>query len=137
MMNCEQRRTVGSNLHVERYRVKKQRLINASFDTEANISHVYNENCYRGEEAVTKISEKQQSRLEESKIVVENQRMAVNVLPIEEKHSLIYEILRYAWPKSDVEIDNRIITQKRCEFSNEPISIKPITSSNFVFLFIM
>ncbi|CAF1450270.1 unnamed protein product [Rotaria sp. Silwood1] len=41
---------------------------------------------------------------------------------------LFYEIISNAWPLSNERVENLIISNKRCQFSNEAISIKPITA---------
>ncbi len=49
-----------------------------------------------------------------------------------EKFPLFYEIMTNTWPLSNERIENLIITNKRCHFSNEAISIKPITAGIFI-----
>lgn len=48
---------------------------------------------------------------------------------VDDSMPLFYELKSNAWPKTSERIENLAITQKRCEFSNEAISIKPITAS--------
>ncbi|CAF3152938.1 unnamed protein product [Rotaria socialis] len=45
-----------------------------------------------------------------------------------EKQPLFYEILNNAWPFSSERVETLTISTKRCQFSNEAISIKPITA---------
>jgi hypothetical protein len=49
-----------------------------------------------------------------------------------EKLPLFYEIISNAWPLSNERVENLMITNKRCQFSNEAISIKPITAGTFI-----
>jgi hypothetical protein len=45
-----------------------------------------------------------------------------------EKLPLFYEVISNTWPISHERVENLIISRKRCYFSNEAISIKPITA---------
>ena len=45
-----------------------------------------------------------------------------------EQPPLSFELITNAWPMSNQRIENQLITNKRCQFSNEAISIKPITA---------
>lgn len=49
--------------------------------------------------------------------------------PDDDSMPLFYQLMSNAWPKSNERVENLAITQKRCEFSNEAISIKPVTAS--------
>jgi hypothetical protein len=49
-----------------------------------------------------------------------------------EKLPLFYEIISNAWPLSNERVENLMITNKRCQFSNESISIKPITAGTSI-----
>ncbi|CAF0923343.1 unnamed protein product [Adineta ricciae] len=45
-----------------------------------------------------------------------------------ERLPLSFELVNNAWPISNQRIENQLISNKRCQFSNEAISIKPITA---------
>jgi len=49
-----------------------------------------------------------------------------------EKFPLFYEVIANTWPLSNERVENLIISNKRCYFSNEAISIKPITAGIFI-----
>jgi hypothetical protein len=49
-----------------------------------------------------------------------------------EKSPLFDKVISNAWPLSSERVENLIITNKRCQFSNEVISIKPITAGAFI-----
>ncbi|CAF1432755.1 unnamed protein product, partial [Didymodactylos carnosus] len=59
---------------------------------------------------------------EESKIKIQTQQIA----PHYEENSLYNDIITNAWPVSLTYVENLAITNKRCKFSNEPVSIKPV-----------
>ena len=52
----------------------------------------------------------------------------VAALVTDEKPSLFFEVISNAWPVSNERVENLSITHKRCQFSNEALSIKPITA---------
>jgi len=68
-------------------------------------------------------------KAKKSSIELIEQIKAINI-------SSTQEIIRNTWPISNKRIEHFTITNKRCQFSNEAISIKPITAG-FNILIIM
>jgi len=101
-----------------------------------------NQNCCRREEKkvqfpsikIKKLSETKDniiSKPDEFIIEVPKQTKIPKILS-DEKLPLFYEVITNAWPLSNERVENLTITNKRCHFSNEAISIKPITASMFI-----
>lgn len=104
-----------------RFFVRKQDLIDLS-----------NENCCSGkEEKKTRVplnKIKTLSKIKKSIISIPNESI-INV----QKQTRIPEAIPFKKiPLSNTRVENLVITNKRCYFANEAISIKPITASLFM-----
>ncbi|CAF0887426.1 unnamed protein product [Adineta steineri] len=124
----------------QRFFVRKENIINSipfsSTTEKSNISS--NQNCCKPEEkkiSLPSIKAKQQSNAkdnfisaqDESIIEIPKQTKTVEI-DSNEKLPLYCEVISNAWPVSNTRIENLNISFKRCQFSNEAISIKPITA---------
>ena len=116
-----------------RYLVRRRQIIDASLPSNSNC-------CGREEKkqhSAPPIAARKPIQREEtvpsppSEFIIEvpKQSAAVVSAVAEEKAPLFYELLCNAWPSSTERVENLAITWKRCQFSNEAISIKPITAS--------
>ena len=141
-MNSPSALSFPTKIFTGRLLVQKRKIIHPSlFLSHAIIST--NQSCCGAEEKkrvelvprevrqVVKLRESAISKPDEFIIEVPKARAAPEVLP-QEKVPLFYEILSNAWPVPSERVENLTITQKRCQFSNEAVSIKPITASGFV-----
>lgn len=141
-MNSSNVLTFPTKLFTGRLLVQKRKIIDPSlFLSHAIVST--NQSCCGAEEKkrvervprevrqVVKLQHSAIYRPDEFIVEVPKARVAPEVLP-KEKVPLCCEILSNAWPVQSERVENLTITQKRCQFSNEAVSIKPITASGFV-----
>lgn len=89
-------------------------LISIATKTETSIIKSSNQNCF----ANANPKQISISSIEDRNASKSNERLP-----------LFYDIISNAWPISTECVENLRISKKRCQFSNEPISIKPITAS--------
>ncbi|CAF1184833.1 unnamed protein product [Rotaria magnacalcarata] len=97
-----------------------------------------NRNCCGNNEKQIEHSLIKNNKLGESKddiistpndFIIEVPKQTTSVgIALKEKQPLFYEILNNAWPLSSERVETLTISTKRCQFSNEAISIKPITA---------
>jgi hypothetical protein len=137
-MNVKRTDRLSSHISSRRFFIRKRDIIDLTSLTtliETSIPSS-NENCCRREEKKvqlpqTKIKESIISIPNESIINVPKQTRILEAVSFE-KVPLCYEILDNSWPLSNERVENLMITNKRCYFSNEAISIKPITAGLFI-----
>ena len=102
-----------------------------------------NENCCRTQETEIiqpsstqdnknlKINENMLSESKEFIVDVPKQTQPLENMS-NQKLPLFDDVMNNAWSLSNIRIENLTITNKRCQFSNEAVSIKPITAGIFV-----
>jgi hypothetical protein len=148
-MNEKSTDHILSSILSRRVFVRKRDIINSlSFPstsivilTEKSITSS-NQNCCGREEKKVQFPSTKIKKLRETKesiiskpdefiIEVPKQTRIPNVVS-NEKLPLFYELIINTWPLSNERIENLTITNKRCQFSNEAISIKPITAGIFI-----
>lgn len=98
----------------------------------------FNQNCYgREEKKIKSPTIKIKNHPETKKSIISKADEIIIEVPKQttipqvrsnQKVPLFSEIITNAWLLSNERIENLIITNKRCQFSNEAISIKPITA---------
>ncbi|CAF1255492.1 unnamed protein product [Rotaria sordida] len=134
-----------SNILSRRFFVRKRNIIDSlsypsisiAIMTEKSILSS-NQNCCGNDEKKVQVSSVRKSNPRQTKdnIVSTPNEFIIEIpkqtKPLEvvsnEKLPLYYEIISNAWPLSSEHVENLIISNKRCQFSNEAISIKPITA---------
>jgi hypothetical protein len=135
-MNVKRTDLLSSHISSRRFFVRKQNII------DLRLIKTSNDNCCGKEEKKTRVplnKIKTFSKIKKSIVSIPNESI-INVqkqtrIPESvsfEKIPLCYEALDNAWPLSNERVKNLMITNKRCYFSNEAVSIKPITASPFI-----
>ena len=125
--------------YLKRFFVRKENLIDASILSS-------NENCCVNEKKnvhipITKVKSivqiKEKITTEPEEIIVEvSKQTAISKTLSDAKSTLFDEILNNSWSRSNELVENVMITRKRCYFSSEALSIKPITASLFIRTFL-
>lgn len=126
-----------------RFFVRKKNIINSLNDNSISIETILeksltklNQNCCRNNLAQTRIQptkDKILDRTDEFIVEIPKQTKSKEDTILNEKKTLLNEIFTNSWPSSSEYVENLIITNKRCQFSNEAISIKPITAGTLQF----
>ena len=138
-INVRMMTLIFSRITSQRFFVHKRNLIDTSILSS-------NENCcvkekkkvsipIRKVKSVVKIKEKTITKPDE--FIVEVPKQATRPQTVSEtKLALFDEIFNNSWKPSTEFVENVRITRKRCCFSNEAISIKPITAGLFIRYFV-
>lgn len=126
---------IESKFSSKRWKVQKKCIIDSTLFSN-------NDNCCGNDEKnvvstvkkktsrqTSKSQERLASKAKEYIIEIPKQKTVVIEEAVDDSIPLFYELMSNAWPKSNERVENLAITQKRCEFSNEAISIKPVTAS--------
>jgi hypothetical protein len=148
-MNVKRANQLLSHISSRRYFVRKRDIIDLSslpFTSLATLTEPSipssNQNCCGREEKhvqlpPTKI--KTLPKTKESIISIQNEpiidvpkQTQIPEVVSYEKVPLCHEVLGNAWPLSTERVENLMISNKRCYFSNEAVSIKPTTAGLFI-----
>jgi hypothetical protein len=140
-MNEKNTGHILSHSSPQRFFVRKQNIIYSSPTITISTDRLVtssNENCCGTEEKKVElppVKVKQHSKAKDSIIskpddfIIEVPKQTrVPKVVSNEKVPLFYEVISNAWPLSNERVENLMISNKRCQFSNEAISIKPITA---------
>jgi hypothetical protein len=116
----------------KRILVYKRHIIRSSTFVSQGSTNI-NQNCFDRESIKSDIVRQTNvlSNVNESTIDIAKQRL-VHEVTTNNDLPLFYELLRNAWPISDIHVEHTMVTLKRCQFSNEAISIKPVTASTYI-----